>query len=212
MAESPTITEGTEVDNEAFSSFRVCVLAGEWDDVVPAYRNNSDFHKIKINESSGTALHVAVNDGLMEVVDILVDAIIEHERREVLRDDSALRSTNERGDTPLHLAASRGFIGMCKCIIGEAGERRDLIKVKNNKGETPLFGAVLTCQTNTFVYLYHVSNDLDVPLRNNDGDTILHAAIWREFFELAKDPTCACRNANTVNRTQFTNACIPTEI
>nr|KYP60901.1 hypothetical protein KK1_023322 [Cajanus cajan] len=121
----------------------------------------------------------------MEHVNTLVGAIIEHEGRAVLRDDSALRSTNERGDTPLHLAASRGFIGMCKCIIGESGERRDLIKVQNKKGETPLFGAVLTCQTNTFVYLYHVSKDLDVALTNNDGDTILHAAIQGELLDLA---------------------------
>ncbi|XP_029128493.1 serine/threonine-protein kinase TNNI3K [Cajanus cajan] len=176
---------GTEVDNLAFSSFRGCVLEGRWDDVVPAYDRDSDFHKIKINESSGTALHVAVNDGRMEHVNTLVGAIIEHEGRAVLRDDSALRSTNERGDTPLHLAASRGFIGMCKCIIGESGERRDLIKVQNKKGETPLFGAVLTCQTNTFVYLYHVSKDLDVALTNNDGDTILHAAIQGELLDLA---------------------------
>ncbi|WVY95003.1 hypothetical protein V8G54_034091 [Vigna mungo] len=185
--ESSTIIEGTEevTNGDEISLFRGCVLEGRWEFVIPAYRNEREFHKIRINESRGTALHVAVNDGKVELVNILVGAILNHEGREVLRDDSALRSTNERGDTPLHLAASRGFIGMCMCIIGENGERKDLIRVRNNRGETPLFRAVLTCQTKTFVYLYNVSKDLDVPLRNSDGDTILHHAIWREFLDLA---------------------------
>ncbi|XP_017435818.1 uncharacterized protein LOC108342540 isoform X2 [Vigna angularis] len=185
--ESSTIIEGTEevTTGDEISLFRGCVLEGRWEFVIPAYRNESEFHKIRINESRGTALHVAVNDGKVELVKILVGAILNHEGREVVRDDSALRSTNERGDTPLHLAASRGFIGMCMCIIGENGERKDLIRVRNNRGETPLFRAVLTCQTKTFLYLYNVSKDLDVPLRNSDGDTILHHAIWREFLDLA---------------------------
>ncbi|KAL2322613.1 hypothetical protein Fmac_026992 [Flemingia macrophylla] len=180
-----TTIEGVEVDTDQFSVFRGCVLEGRWDYVIPAYKNNSDFHKIKINESRGTALHVAVNDGMVGLVDILVGVILEHEGREVLRDDSALRSTNERGDTPLHLAASRGFIRMCMSIIGESGERKDLIKDLNNKGESPLFRTVLTGQTKTFVYLYHASVGLNVPFTNNDGDTILHAAIWGEFLDLA---------------------------
>ncbi|TKY46853.1 E3 ubiquitin-protein ligase mind-bomb [Spatholobus suberectus] len=178
--------EGNEADNvDQFSVFRRCVLEGRWDYVIRAYRNNNIFHKKNISESRGTALHVAVNDGRVELVNILVDAILEHEGGEVLTGESALRSTNERGDTPLHLAASRGFIGMCKCIIGEHGERKDLIKAINDKGETPLFRAVLTCNKKTFVYLHHVSKDLGVSLRNNDGDTILHRAIWVELFDLA---------------------------
>lgn len=157
-------------------------MEGRWDFILTAYKNDSHYHKIKINESRGTALHVAVNDGKVELVNTLVGAILNHEGMDVLRDDSALKTTNERGDTPLHLAASRGFIDMCKCIIGKHGERKELIKVKNNKGETPLFRAVATYHKKTFVYLYHASKDLDVSLTNNEGDTILHRAIWGELF------------------------------
>ncbi|KAK7316749.1 hypothetical protein RJT34_00434 [Clitoria ternatea] len=178
--------EGMGIGNvDEYSLFRGCVLEGKWDYVLPAYKNNSDFHKIKINESRGTALHVAVNDGNGELVNVFVNAIIGHEGDGVRRRDSALRMRDERGDTALHLAASRGFITMCKCFIGHNGERRDLIKVMNHKGETPLFRAVLSNQTQTFVYLHHVSKDIHVPLRNIDGDTILHRAIWREFLDLA---------------------------
>ncbi|KAL9319778.1 hypothetical protein ACSQ67_011617 [Phaseolus vulgaris] len=68
------------------------------------------------------------------------------------------------------------------CIIGENGERKDLIRVRNNNGETPIFRAVLTGRTKAFVYLLDVSKDLDVSLTNDHEDTILHQAIWREFF------------------------------
>ena len=181
--ESSTIIEGTEVTSgDQISLFRGCVLEGRWEYVIFAYRNDREYHKIGINESRGTALHVAVNDGKVELVNILVGAILSHEGREVVSADSALRSTNERGDTPLHLAASRGFIGMCKCIIGENGERKDLIRDRNNKGETPIFRAVLTCQIKAFVYFHNVSKDLDVLLWNYNEDTILHYAIWREFL------------------------------
>ncbi|KAL9322626.1 hypothetical protein ACSQ67_010679 [Phaseolus vulgaris] len=187
--ESSTIIEGTEVTSgDQISLFRGCVLEGRWEYVISAYRNDREYHKIGINESRGTALHVAVNDGKVELVNILVGAILSHEGREVVSADSALRSTNERGDTPLHLAASRGFIGMCKCIIGENGERKDLIRDRNNKGETPIFRAVLTCQIKAFVYFHNVSKDLDVLLWNYNEDTILHYAIWREFLGILVEP------------------------
>ena len=178
------IIEGSEEDTHLYhiTQFKECVLKGRWGDVIVAYRDYSFFHKIRINESRGTALHMAVNDGRVELVNTLVGEILRHEGSEEVSYESALRSTNERGDTPLHLAASRGFIGMCKCIIGEEGERKDLIRVRNNNGETPIFKAVLTGQRKAFVYLHHVSKDLDVPLRNYAGDTILHYSIWREFL------------------------------
>lgn len=157
-------------------------MEARWEYVVNAYRKESEFHEIRIDASRGTALHVAVNDGEVELVKILVEAILRHEGREVVRVDSALRSTNERGDTPLHLAASRGFIAICMCMIGENGERKDLIRDRNKDGETPLFRAVRTCQTQTFVYLHNVSKDLDVKHRNYDGQTLLHLAIWGEFL------------------------------
>jgi len=80
----------------------------------------------------------------------------------------------------LHICTSGSFT--CKCIIGENGERKDLIRVRNNNGETPIFRAVLTGRTKAFVYLLDVSKDLDVSLTNDHEDTILHQAIWREFF------------------------------
>jgi ankyrin repeat protein len=136
----------------------------------------------------GTALHVAINNGHKYCVKLLVDAIVKHD------DQSGLELSNEKGATPLHLAAHRGFISMCEYIIGENGERKNLIQVKNSNGETPIFWAVLARQREAFVYLNKIilSNDTDefVPYDsydmefaiNNDGTTILHVAIEREIF------------------------------
>ncbi|RHN67059.1 putative non-specific serine/threonine protein kinase [Medicago truncatula] len=143
---------------------------------------------MEINKSRGTALHVAVNDGNEEVVKSLVNSILCHKNEK-----EALKCKNEKGDTPLHLAASRGFKDICECIIGECGERKDLIDIDNNNGESPLFLAALSWQKQTFVYLIKFKpgrsdcggNYSYKDLIRNNGDSILHCTIQREFFDLA---------------------------
>jgi len=160
-------------------------LEGKWQEVEKLYKSDLMFSTIEINKSRGTALHVAVNDGNEEVVKSLVNSILSHNNSE------ALKCRNEKGDTPLHLAASRGFKDICECIIGEGGERKYLIDIDNKNGETPFFLAALSWQKQTFVYLikfkpgrsdcggnYSYTKDL---IRSN-GDSILHCAIRREFF------------------------------
>ena len=97
-------------------------LEGKWQEVEKLYKSDLMFSTIEINKSRGTALHVAVNDGNEEVVKSLVNSILSHNNSE------ALKCRNEKGDTPLHLAASRGFKDICECIIGEGGERKYLIE------------------------------------------------------------------------------------
>ncbi|CAK8565778.1 unnamed protein product [Lathyrus sativus] len=165
-------------------------IEGKWNEVMKLYESDPKFSTININESRGTALHVAVNDDNEIVVRNLVNSIIIH------KNEKALEWKNEKGDTPLHLAASRGFKDICECIIGKNGERKHLIDIDNNDGESPLFLAALSWQKQTFVYLfnfkpsesdsavdgnYSYSKDL---IRSN-GDSILHCAIRREFFDLA---------------------------
>ncbi|RVW70478.1 hypothetical protein CK203_056170 [Vitis vinifera] len=53
---------------------------------------------------------------------------------------SALWIPNHRGNTPLHLAALIGNVGMCMCI---AGKNEELLDLRNKAGETPLFLAAL---------------------------------------------------------------------
>ncbi|CAJ2639721.1 unnamed protein product [Trifolium pratense] len=158
--------------------FEEYVMEDKWEEVIEMYKNDSRFHKIKL-KGRGTALHVAINNGYVNYVERLVDAIVKHD------DKSGLTLLNEKDATPLHLAAYRGFTSMCEYIIGKNGERNDFIQVRNSNGETPLFWAVLARQRKVFVYLHQfVQYDFNFAI-NYDGTTILHVAIMREMFDLA---------------------------
>ncbi|CAL0331953.1 unnamed protein product [Lupinus luteus] len=159
-------------------------LEGSWDAVIEMYKaHKNEALLAKIDGDRGTALHVAVNDGLEDKVELLINVIGKDDI------ERALKLKNERGDTPLHLAASRGFRKICQLIIGENKERKNLINERNNSGETPLFLAALSWQKTTFAYLFQVFQkdivNLRVLIRDSGGDTILHSAIRREFFDLA---------------------------
>ncbi|KAL5077377.1 hypothetical protein RYX36_016361 [Vicia faba] len=188
------IEVGEYIYDTAYTSeedkLRGCTIEGKWEEVEKLYKSDAKFSTIKINKSRGTALHVAVNDDNEEVVRNLVGSIISH------KSEKALECKNEKGDTALHLAASRGFKNICECIIGMNGERKYLIDIDNNNGESPLFLAALSWQKRTFVYLFNFKpskSDCDVDgnysyskdLIRSNGDSILHCAIRREFFDLA---------------------------
>ncbi|XP_004515014.1 uncharacterized protein [Cicer arietinum] len=179
------------MEDELEDKLRGWTIGGNWDEVEKLYESNVKFSTISINKSRGTALHVAVNDDNINVVRSLVGSILLH------RNAVALEKKNDKGDTPLHLAASRGFKEICECIIGKNGERKDLIYIDNNNGETPLFLASLSWEKQTFLYLfsfervYKIDNDgqkyysYSKDLIRSNGDSILHCAIRREFFDLA---------------------------
>ncbi|QCE01445.1 ankyrin [Vigna unguiculata] len=156
-------------------------LEGKWQKVVNMYNRFQACHTAMINHSVGTALHVAVDLDEEEVVEKLVNAIIRHKTMK------ALEMENDRGDTPLHVAASRGFAKICKWIIGTNKERIYLVSRKNKHGETPLFEAAINWKKQAFAYLSNLS-DHSAPLQDlvrHNGDTILHCAIRREYFDLA---------------------------
>ncbi|KAG4935379.1 hypothetical protein JHK85_050298 [Glycine max] len=180
------VVEGNRDDVLAISAaegedFHGSVVQGNWDDVIHMCENKGMLCKIMINASRGTALHVAVSEGNEVVVNRLVESMINHNMVE------ALELKDEKGDTPLHLAASRGLKHICECIIGPNYERKYLITIHNEEGETPLFQAALSWQKQAFMYLSSLMPDdenYSVLIRRN-GDSILHVAIRREFFDLA---------------------------
>ncbi|TKY56980.1 Ankyrin repeat-containing protein [Spatholobus suberectus] len=180
---------------------------GKWKEVIKIYYESraapttiikSVASTEKKQKSVGTALHMAVDLDEELVVRDLVNAIL------TVQSPQALETKNEGGDTPLHVAASRGFARICKWIIGRNNERIYLANLTNKQGETPLFQAAINWKKQTFAYLSHIwnkNNRAPLPhLVRTNGDTILHCAIRREYFDLAViivhyyDSLSTCKN------------------
>ncbi|CAJ2639722.1 unnamed protein product [Trifolium pratense] len=162
--------------------FEELVMSGNWKDIINLYKSDKNYQTLKV-KNRGTALHVAVSNGDLEGVKLLVNVLLS-----MWKDDDKkhpLRRLNERGSTPLHIAAYRGFLRMCQYIIGENGERKDLITINNDDGETPLFWAVQGNSKKTFVYLHNFFPHEVNLVMDYKGTTILHVAIQREMFDLA---------------------------
>ena len=147
-------------------------MQGKWKDVIEMYKNNKKAHQAKITVLGDTALHIAILDGKETEVVKLVDQIGEDLNSRMIK--------NNMGNTPLHLAASIGNVGMCKCIV-DGNER--LVGARNRKNETPLFLAAQQGKKEAFLCLLEICRGEPFEYcRRDDGETILHCAITGEYF------------------------------
>lgn len=151
-------------------------MKSQWEEVVRTYRLNPKAHKAKITRTGDTALHIAMSDRQEDHVEELVKLI----------SNKDLEMQNERGNTPLHFAASMGNVRMCACI---AKRHPLLVVAPNDNNETPLFLAALHGKKYAFLclhYIYIKSPDGEQKRHNycrrKDGDTILHCAISGDYF------------------------------
>ncbi|CBI28745.3 unnamed protein product, partial [Vitis vinifera] len=156
-------------------------MQGKWEKVVDICKEDPWAHDEKTTTSGDTALHIAVSDGREDVVVKLVQ-LMAH------RNVYLINIKNDRGNTPLHLAASVGNVRMCKCI---AAEYPELVGVRNNENETPLFLAALHGMKDAFLCLSNIcsstaNNKVYEYLRRSDGENSLHCAITGEYFALKR--------------------------
>ena len=145
----------------------------KWEKVVNVYENLPSIQTAKLTASKETALHIAVSEGEEDIVKRLVE-VIENPQ-------ATLSIKNDEGNTPLHLAALIGNVGICKCIVEK---NEELLDCRNYKGETPLFLAALRGQNNAFLYLdpICIEGQNKYYRRRSDGQTILHVAISGQYF------------------------------
>lgn len=162
----------------------------DWEKVVKIYKEDCRAHEMKITSSGDTALHLAIRASEKKIVQKLVELMM------IKRVDASNKSAeqvlgieNEKGRTPLHLAASNGSKEMCRFIVeGAANDSKLLVLKRDKKGETPLFRAVHNDRKEAFLYLQSVvcegSSNIDIShcYTNDHGRTILHNAIIRENF------------------------------
>ncbi|KAL5545589.1 hypothetical protein UlMin_005276 [Ulmus minor] len=172
-----------DIEKELFEN----VMKHEWEKVVNIYGKYPRTHKIKVTSSDQTALHVAIS----EAKDQVVQELVQHIKRESDPFD-VLKLQTEKGYTPLHLAAATGRSGTrCKICIDSVDDRekaKELVRLRDKKGETPLFRAVHYGRQRPFLYLHSILGDAGEDLSfcvRDDGQSILHDAIIRENFDLA---------------------------
>ncbi|CBI40009.3 unnamed protein product, partial [Vitis vinifera] len=164
-------------------------MEGNWGMVVDMYDKYPSLQNAKLSTSGETALHIAVWESAEDIVHRLVELIDKQSERR-WQTPSALWIPNHRGNTPLHLAALIGNVGMCMCI---AGKNEELLDLRNKAGETPLFLAALRGKKDAFLYLHQIcgaERQYEYHRRHRDGQTILHVAIIGEYFDLAYEIIC----------------------
>ena len=120
--------------DEEIDSLFENAMKGQWEKVTEAYRNSIEAQEAKITRSKETALHIAIADGQTEIALELVKIILSNASTAVLS------IANDRGNTPLHLAARVGNVQVCHSIAAKAAS---LVSLGNVEGETPLFLAAL---------------------------------------------------------------------
>ncbi|CAL8989564.1 unnamed protein product [Prunus brigantina] len=151
-------------------------MNGQWEEVVGVYRSSENVHDMRITKMGDTALHIAVSDGETEIVLHLL-RIIGNDASRILKIE------NNKGNTPLHLAAVVGDVETCHAM---ATKEPKLVSSLNNENETPLFLAALNGHENVFLCLHcHCDEERCYSFRARNGDTILHAAMSGEYFSLA---------------------------
>ncbi|KAK9933104.1 hypothetical protein M0R45_020313 [Rubus argutus] len=167
--------------DEEFDSLFENAMKGQWEKVMEAYRKSTRAQRATITRSKETALHIAIADGQTEIAIDLVNIILNSEDNNA--SNAVLSIANDRGNTPLHLAARLGNVQVCHSIAAKIGR---LISFRNVAGETPLFLAALNGNIKAFLCLhFHCHGKHHSLIRDNNGDTILHAAISGEYFRLA---------------------------
>ncbi|XVF38011.1 hypothetical protein REPUB_Repub20aG0061000 [Reevesia pubescens] len=157
-------------------------MKDQWEEVEEAYQTNPESLKAKITEAEDTVLHLAVSGGKLEFVDRMVKKLGEN-------DSDVLKSKNKRGYTPLHTAAVLGNARMCHCM---ATKDYNLITERNKKNETPFYLAAQFGHKDAFLCLYfcYQGNRSVLCSRDAIGNSILHAAIDGEHFDLAFQMIC----------------------
>ncbi|KAK3241032.1 hypothetical protein CYMTET_49169 [Cymbomonas tetramitiformis] len=144
-------------------------------------------NKFVQGDYGNTPLHLAAENGHLEVLKILVESAGEEVKERMMLME------NEYGNTPLHLAAENGHLEVVKVLVESAGEevKERMMLMENEDGDTPLVLAGHNLHEEVMVFLSGGSSR-----QRSKGQTQLHDMAAKGDMELLKQ---VYRNLGTVN-------------
>jgi len=144
------------------------------------------------------ALHEAVKDGFVDVLNKLVAAL----PKKLVLAQGVLNALDDRERTPLHYAAARNFSGAVSVLVRARAD----INAKGNRDRTPLHTAAYCGAVDTVRTLCELGANVNA--RDADGDTPcddaqgkgrLHAlAVMQQFGARAGPPKASAPNHATL--------------
>ncbi|KAG5234709.1 ankyrin repeat-containing protein [Salix suchowensis] len=178
-------------------------MRGDWKNIIHHYEDRPMDLSFPVTLSEDTALHIAVYSKQAEPLQSLLGIVEEYMTNFMPDMDSPapenespsteqmkfLMSKNKFGNTALHEATICGNYEAVRLLVNQCA---DLLKEKNNYGETPLFTAAAFGEADIVVFLLMSEpeqrvnakyNLLEIHRKRKDGLSILNAAILGQHFE-----------------------------
>uniref|UniRef100_A0A7N2LF91 Uncharacterized protein n=1 Tax=Quercus lobata TaxID=97700 RepID=A0A7N2LF91_QUELO len=153
------------------------IREGEWDAANQFIISNPRVVIAKISITGSTALHIAIFEGHMNIVEELVKIMSEEN----------LKFKNRGGYTVLGYCAIAGNIQMAKCIIGKS---RTLLSIGNGRDDLIPVVLALTYNphgTEMARYLYSQTLEDLMPRNGFNGAMFITRAIYSKAIDMALD-------------------------
>ncbi|EXB77018.1 Ankyrin repeat-containing protein [Morus notabilis] len=184
-------------------------MSKDWKKMKEFYEQHEEFVTAPLTVYEDTALHIAVCSGDKKLVEFLLDELLRDDKESPIfnpypeLEGSPLQKKNAYGDTALHQAVTcedndKGLVIIQLLLDRDQRWREksnhnsatdpdnELLKVKNDRGESALFRAAAFGKTNVVSYLARKVRCWDVHVRRNDSTSILHVAILGGHMGLPK--------------------------
>ncbi|KAE8038600.1 hypothetical protein FH972_011094 [Carpinus fangiana] len=163
-------------DHEAFKEeFKEVVRRGDSNSVEEFMNRHPGSAGLKITYSGDTVLHVAVDAGHGNIVEMLVAIMSEQE----------LEITNNEGNTALINAIRKENYRMAECMLRK---NKNLVSIKSSRFGLPVLEAFKMVHEKLFCYLYSLTPAEDLKPENGwSGATLCYLAICIQNLDFALD-------------------------
>ena len=168
----------------------LAALREEWDDMKRFFNNNREHLLSPLTIGEDTAFHIAAYSERKEQLKILVELL----PRSPSSLFEALNKTNKHGNNTFHEVAITNRVDIAELLVKKLQEApgaykvlEELLKERNQLGETPLYRAAALGQTKMAKFFAKKIGDsnLSYHFRRNDQVSILHIAVIGQHFGLS---------------------------